>query len=324
MAGSLDGKRSAKRLAMILALGMLGAVLALLLILLYMLYWFKAPAPLPDPALLMLPDNDAWLVVRPDISRPEDRETMRRILGHLLSEAPAAARRAARYGLAEERAGKVPMQVALSMRTPVGEEPQWVGAVSLGRYRGAFWLADRALRRQARQGDVPYSPRPVEGASLYEATRSLRSGPAALGVWKATGVAGSRADLVEGVLGALNAEKPPQAPEIPDALDAFGKGRIVHPDAFLEAWLKALIGESADPGPLRGALQSIEIALRAEPGGALRFEAVSPWREGANRTGASRAASEILQLSLESGQLAEFNVHSGEFALEVRALILFR
>lgn len=324
MARPLDGKRSAKRVAMVLALGLLGAVLALMFTLLYILYWVKAPVPLPEPALLMLPEHDAWLVIRPDVSRAEDRETLRVLLGTLLRDAPRAARRAARYGLAEERAGKVPMQVSLSLKTPDDDETQWVGAVSLGRYRGAFWLAERALRRQAKEGGFPYSKRPFEGASLYEATPSHKPGPAAMGIWRATGVAGNQLDLVAGALNALESGSPPEGSEISAEFAAFGKGRILRPDAVLEAWLKGLLGESADPGPLRGALQSIEIDLHAKEGGALLFKAVCPWREGANRAGASRAISEIMQLSLDSGQLAEFSVHSGEFALEARALIVLQ
>ena len=323
MAQPLDGKRRPKRVAMVLALGVLGAVLALLLTLLYLLYWLRAPAPLPDPALLMLPGQDAFLVVRPDEGRKEDRETLRRMLGVLLAESPDIVRRAARYGLAEERAGTCPMLLTLSWKASGTTAYQWTGTVSLGRYRGAFWMAERALRRQSREGTIPYARRSVSGGDLYEATRSQRSGPGALGIWRATGIAGSGLDAVAHVRETLETSVSPADAAPPDAEGPFGRGRVLRPDPVFAALLRELIGESADPGPLSGALESIEFDLHAGPEGTLAFEAVAPWRENANRDGVVRAAGELLRLPRDSGNLLEFNVHPGEQALEVYALFHF-
>lgn len=312
-------KARARRVVMILALGLLGSALAVLLTLLYLLYMMRAPAPLPEADRLLMADHDMFLVVQPDLADPDNREALGRVLDTAIAEAPDTARTLAQYGLSEERAGETPLLMTFSAKIPDEGAWRWVGTVSLGRFRGAFWLADRALRRQSESGRLPYTVRSEGDLTLYEAKRPSRFGLNTLAIWRATGLAGSDPQAVSEVGAALADPPPSTAEEAPDTSGLFARGGVLRPDPFLEHLLKAMLGDSAETGPLGGALSRIDMEMEAVPGGNLLVRAAAPWREGADRPGATRAAGEILNLLHSQGWVGRFTADGAEDALRLEA-----
>ncbi|HRU05754.1 MAG TPA: hypothetical protein P5137_08265 [Candidatus Brocadiia bacterium] len=282
-------KKLFPRWAMLALLGLLGLTLATLFTLLYLLYWMQAPVGLPDPASALLKDPDFVLQARPSLWRPQELKWTDALLSKVLQGAPDAARTAARYALAPERAADCPMQVVASARAEQGRR-RWAAAVSLGKYRGAFWLADRAMSRMIRAGALPYVPMRRGDANCYVRAEGAKGGAPAMCVWRATGIAGDSADTVSAIHDSLAADADRAKGVLVAPKGAMAWGKAARPDAGLPSLLAVFWPKAPDMKEFLAALGPVDYTARVEDDGSLLLEAEAPWR---GRAAASQAAAEM-------------------------------
>ena len=107
-----------------------GIILFLFIVLLGLTYWMSAPAPLPDPNLLIHPKATAWLVIRANSLRDLPPDTLR----FLTDGAPPQIERLVALA---NGARPCPIQIVLSA-FPGEHGPEKSLAVSLGRFPGRF------------------------------------------------------------------------------------------------------------------------------------------------------------------------------------------
>jgi len=285
-------KKRFPRWAMVALLGLVGVTLATLFLLLYLLYWMQARVALPSPAAAALKDADFVLEARPALWRPQELRWTDALLSRVLAGAPDAARTAARYALAPERAAECPMQVVASGRMEDGRQ-RWAGGVSLGKYRGAFWLADRAMARMSRAGTLAYSPIRRRDATCYARAEGVRGGAPAMCMWRATGIAGDSVDTVSAIHDALAADA--ELAKAPESLsrtmtDVMARGAVARPEQGLPPLLSLFWPQAPEMKDFLAALGPVTFTARVEEEGGLVLEAQAPWKGQAE---AARAALEV-------------------------------
>ena len=138
-----------------------GLILFLFIILLGLLYWMSAPAPLPDPNLLIHPKATAWLVIRANGLQDLPQDTLQ----FLTAGAPPQIERL--IALAD-RTRPCPIQIVLSA-FPGEHGPEKCMAVSLGRFPGRFWLVQRDLERRVENQSLPLSLRYRQRKAIFSA-----------------------------------------------------------------------------------------------------------------------------------------------------------
>ena len=138
-----------------------GIILFLFIILLGLTYWMSAPAPLPDPNLLIHPKATAWLVIRANGLRDLPQDTLRFLtdgappqIEHLIALANGS--------------GPCPIQIVLSA-FPGEHGREKSLAVSLGRFPGKFWLVRRDLERRVEKQSLPMSLRYRQRKAIFSA-----------------------------------------------------------------------------------------------------------------------------------------------------------
>lgn len=253
---SSRAKRRFPKWAAILALAVIGVLACVFITLVFFLYWLEAPAPLPDPARLVLKAPDLYFVARPDLSRPATRKWVQALLAHALRHAPQSVRHAAEYGLDPRRAAHCPIQIVLSARDTGSKRPSWVAALSLGRFRGAIWLADRSLYQKAKSGRIPFALQRRGDVFFYERRRGSHEEPSALAVWRATGLAGSGIEAVGEVFDALEAKDFKRTLGSGALGEWTGRGVLAKPAQAVPFLLQRLMG---------GAPKAKELLLDAKP-----------------------------------------------------------
>jgi hypothetical protein len=138
-----------------------GIILFLFIILLGLMYWMNAPAPLPDPNLLIHPKATAWLVIHANSLRDLPESALQFLTGgappqieHLIARANGTS--------------SCPIQIVLSAFP--GEHGQEKSlAVSLGKFPGQFWLVRRDLERRIERQALPMSLRYHERKAIFSA-----------------------------------------------------------------------------------------------------------------------------------------------------------
>ena len=311
-------KRRFPKWAALLSLAIIGMVAATFISAIFFLYWLKAPVALPDPARLVAPGADFFLVCRPDLSREAVRSWLAYLLQKALSGAPGAARAAARYALKPD----CPLQLVVSGRTPEGGPQKWVATISLGRYRGAFWMADRSLRGKARKGLIPYALRQWDGHTFYEQTRSGRSDLNVLAVWKATGLAGSDMSAVGRVYDALGLKSFHSKLTIPKLGEWVGRGRLIRPKRAAPFLVAMAFGQTPDLDKLLEPLGQVDVRLRVDEEERLVIEAeAKPREKGAALVRVRKTLASIVGRLVKEGLVAEGEAKLVAGKLRFRALI---
>ena len=130
-----------------------GIILFLFIILLGLTYWMSAPAPLPDPNLLIHPKATAWLVIRANGLRDLPPRTLR----FLTDGAPPQIERLLALANGPR---PCPVQIVLSA-FPGAHGPEKSLAVSLGGFPGRFMAG--APRPGTPRGEA--DPAPVAALS---------------------------------------------------------------------------------------------------------------------------------------------------------------
>ena len=163
-----------------------GIILFLFIMLLGLTYWMSAPAPLPDPNLLIHPKATAWLVIRANSLRDLPPDTL-----HFLTD--GAPPQIGRLVAPAKGARPCPIQIVLSA-FPGEHGPEKSLAVSLGGFQGRFMLVRRDLERRVERQLLPLSLRyrqrkaiffadepanPLSAFSLAECTLLRCANPAA-------------------------------------------------------------------------------------------------------------------------------------------------
>jgi hypothetical protein len=138
-----------------------GVILVLFIILLGLMYWMNAPAPLPDPNLLIHPKATAWLVIHANGLRDLPEGALRFLAG---GAPPQIERLIARAN------GTPPCPIQIVLSTFPGEHGQEKSlAVSLGRFPGQFWLVRRDLERRIERQVLPMSLRYRQRKAIFSA-----------------------------------------------------------------------------------------------------------------------------------------------------------
>jgi len=314
-------KRHFPKWLMLLSLGVLGVTLALLLTLLYLLYWMKSPIQLPDPARLSLRDPDLFFISRPDASRPEVSELLKLFFDRRLAKAPSAVQKVARYGLAPERVAECPLQMVFSVIAGQGGPDRWVAAHSMGRYRGALWLADRALRRGARDGQVPYGRYQHGDTFFYEETRSSRCGLPVLAFWRATGIVGGDVIAVGQVYDNLAAHNPYGLVSVPNLEGYLARGKIRRPVCGVPFLLKRLLGSPLDLDAFLPHLGPMDVRLKVGEDGRLLVDIAASCQNDTTRGMVAKGLRELLRELVRKGTLDAMGVVSRQKALNVHLAI---
>jgi hypothetical protein len=138
-----------------------GLILFLFIILLGLTYWMSAPAPLPDPNLLIHPKATAWLVVHANGLRDLPQGALQFLTG---GAPPQIAHLIARA----DGNQACPLQIVLSA-FPGEHGPEKSLAVSLGRFPGQFWLVRRDLERRVERQVLPLSLRYRQRKAIFSA-----------------------------------------------------------------------------------------------------------------------------------------------------------
>jgi hypothetical protein len=138
-----------------------GIILFLFITLLGLTYWMSAPAPLPDPNLLIHPKATAWLVIHANGLQDLPQDTLR----FLTAGAPPQIERL--IALAG-RKRPCPIQIVLSA-FPGEHGPEKCMAVSLGGFPGQFWLVRRDLERRVENQSLPLSLRYRQRKAIFSA-----------------------------------------------------------------------------------------------------------------------------------------------------------
>ena len=136
-----------------------GIILFLFIVLLGLTYWMSAPAPLPDPNLLIHPKATAWLVIRANGLRDLPPRTLR----FLTDGAPPQIERLIALANGPR---PCPIQIVLSA-FPGEHGPEKSLAVSLGRFPGRFWLVRRDLERRVEKQTLPLSLRYRQRKAIF-------------------------------------------------------------------------------------------------------------------------------------------------------------
>lgn len=136
-----------------------GIILFLFIVLLGLTYWMSAPAPLPDPNLLIHPKATAWLVIRAYGLRDLPPDTLR----FLTDGAPPQIERLIALANGPR---PCPIQIVLSA-FPGEHGPEKSLAVSLGRFPGRFWLVRRDLERRVEKQTLPLSLRYRQRKAIF-------------------------------------------------------------------------------------------------------------------------------------------------------------
>ncbi len=136
-----------------------GIILFLFIVLLGLTYWMSAPAPLPDPNLLIHPKATAWLVIRANGLRDLPPDTLR----FLTDGAPPQIERLIALANGPR---PCPIQIVLSA-FPGEHGPEKSLAVSLGRFPGRFWLVRRDLERRVEKQTLPLSLRYRQRKAIF-------------------------------------------------------------------------------------------------------------------------------------------------------------
>jgi len=149
-------------------------------------YWMSAPAPLPDPNLLIHPQATGWLVIRAAGLEELPQDTLQFLTG-------GAPPQIERLVALASRTRSCPIQIVLSA-FPGEHGREKSLAVSLGRFPGRFWLVRRDLERRVERQALPLSLRyrrrmaiffpdepsnPLNTLSLAECTLLRCANPAA-------------------------------------------------------------------------------------------------------------------------------------------------
>jgi hypothetical protein len=158
----LPRKWSRRLFAVYLAVTIFGGIiLVLFLILLGLWYSMSAPAPLPDPNLLIHPKATAWLVIRANGLQELPAGTLQFLTGgtppqieHLIALA--------------SHGRPCPIQIVLSA-FPGEHGPEKCMAVSLGRFPGAFRVVRRDLERAVENRNLPLSLRYRQSKAIFSA-----------------------------------------------------------------------------------------------------------------------------------------------------------
>jgi hypothetical protein len=138
-----------------------GIILFLFILLIGLLYWMNAPAPLPDPNLLIHPKATAWLVIHANSLRDLPEGALQFLTGgappqieHLIARAN----------------GALPCPIQIVLSTFPGEHGQEKSlAVSLGKFPGQFWLVRRDLERRIERQVLPMSLRYRQRKAIFSA-----------------------------------------------------------------------------------------------------------------------------------------------------------
>jgi hypothetical protein len=158
----LPRKWSRRLFAVYLVVTIFGAIILYLLItVLRLLYSMYAPAPLPDPNLLIHPKATAWLVLRANGLQELPEGTLQ----FLTDGAPPQIERLVRLAGSDQRC---PIQIVLSA-FPGERGPEKCMAVSLGGFPGRFWLVRRDLERRVERQSLPLSLRYHQGKAIFTA-----------------------------------------------------------------------------------------------------------------------------------------------------------
>ena len=309
--GMQPRRRRVPKWLVLVLLGALGCCVALLLTLMYFLYWMTAPVPLPPSERARLPQADFSVTVRPDLRHEATRRWVRGCLARGLREAPRVARRAAEYALRPERAALCPMAFVMSGRCKDGAIDAWVCALSLGRYRGAFWLADRELHKLARQGRIPYGLHRHGRTWFYEQTRSGRGGPPVLGLWRATALAGSHVAVVARVYDQLASAATPSRPGSSAGQGEFGTVVVARPQEVLPAVLAGDL-PAADAQALGAAVAPFRAELAIDDRGVLHVVIEGACKDPAMNKPLADEARRRLQRRKEAGRIEAFEVRALE------------
>ena len=141
-----------------------GLILFLFIILLGLTYWMSAPAPLPDPNLLIHPKATAWLVIHANGLPDLPQNTLR----FLTDGAPPQVER-----LIALAGGKRPCPIQIVLSAFPGEHGQETSlAVSLARFPGQFWLVRRDLERRVEKQILPMSLRYRQRKAIFSANEA--------------------------------------------------------------------------------------------------------------------------------------------------------
>ena len=136
-----------------------GIILFLFIVLLGLIYWMSAPAPLPDPNLLIHPKAAAWLVIRADSLRDLPQGALR----FVTDGAPPQIER-----LIALAGGTRPCPIQIVLSAFPGEHGLEKSlAVSLGRFPGRFWLVRRDLERRVEKQTLPMSLRYRQRKAIF-------------------------------------------------------------------------------------------------------------------------------------------------------------
>jgi hypothetical protein len=308
-------RRLPKWMAMAL-LGLLAATLAALFGALYLLYWMTAPAPLASAERMVLPAASFRLVCNPDMRREAERAWLRGMLHYSLRQAPTVVARAAEYAFSPERAPLCPLRAGVSGRCREDAIKAWVAVVSMGRYRGAFWLADREVYRLARDGRIPYGMRRHGDTRFYERTQSAVAGPPVLALWRATALAGSDAagvgevyDLLAGGAGGPDRAEP--------ARRAFAEGFVADPAEALPAVSGDALSRT-DARRLGGLLSPFSFTLDIGDDGALAADVLLACRDSGHHGPLAEDLRGALQRAKEQGRIESLDVAPGERGVRVQ------